>query len=537
MMRRGKFFYFTLIIAMTVIMMRCFWLATGGNAARATSVVGSRRNELLLYRTKGVIYDENMELLAGGQPCWYLIINPRDFDQENLNVILQYSKAQRSVVAEKLKKETPFVLMSEERPTAMAGVLLVKGVGRYSGVAQHLLGYLDQMGEVGLSGIEKEYDEFLELFSSSVSVRYSADALQGAIAGLGIEAEAADELSGGVVLTLNKPLCEALERAMEKHVDCGAAIILDCRNGEVKALCSAPGYEEKNIADYLNSSNGELINRALGAQTVGSVFKIIVAACALEAGMEDFLYNCEGGIQINDWTFACHQHEGHGDVGLKEAFAQSCNSYFIALGQLLGYERIAEMAKRFGYGEELLLSDELKSSCGNVPKNDGALALANFCIGQGALTASPLHVALMTAAIANGGVLPSPNLIKGLYLDGELREEEAAVGTRILSEETAEILRQFCVYTVEEGTGQNAKPSVGSAGGKTASAQTGVIKDGTEKLNVYFTGFYPAENPRYVITVFAEDGASGGKTCAPVFREICNFIAENNLTDEETVVY
>ena len=108
MMRRGKFFYFTLIIAMTVIMMRCFWLATGGNAARATSVVGSRRNELLLYRTKGVIYDENMELLAGGQPCWYLIINPRDFDQENLNVILQYSKAQRSVVAEKLKKETPF---------------------------------------------------------------------------------------------------------------------------------------------------------------------------------------------------------------------------------------------------------------------------------------------------------------------------------------------------------------------------------------------------------------------------------------------
>lgn len=537
MMRRGKFFYFTIIVAMTAIMMRCFFLATGGNAARATVVVGGRRNELLLYRTKGMIYDENMEPIAGGQPCWYLVINPRDFDQKNLNAILRYSKARRSIVVEKLKKETPFVLMSKEQPIAMAGVMVVKGVGRYSGVAQHLLGYLDQRGEVGLSGIEKEYDEYLELFSSSVSVTYSADALQGAIAGLGIETEAADELSGGVVLTLNKPLCEALEQAVNKHIDCGAAIVLDCRSGEMKALCSAPSYEEGRIADYLNSNNGELINRALGAQTVGSVFKIIVAACALEAGMGEFSYDCEGGIQISNWTFACHQHEGHGKVGLKEAFAQSCNSFFIALGQLLGYDRIAEMAERFGYGREILLSDELKSACGNVPKNDGALALANLCIGQGALTASPLHVALMTAAIANGGVLPSLNLIKGIYLNGELKEESPSVGMRILSEETAESLRQYCVYTVEEGTGTNAKPSVGSAGGKTASAQTGTIKNGTEKLNVYFTGFYPAENPQYVITVFAEDGASGGKTCAPVFREICDFISENNLTDGETVVY
>ena len=71
-------------------------------------------------------------------------------------------------------------------------------------------------------------------------------------------------------------------------------------------------------------------------------------------------------------------------------------------------------------------------------------------------------------------------------------------------------------------------PNSGKAGGKTSSAQTGIIKDGVEKLNVYFTGFYPAEDPRYVITVFAEDGISGGKTCAPVFRELCDYISLNN---------
>ena len=87
----------------------------------------------------------------------------------------------------------------------------------------------------------------------------------------------------------------------------------------------------------------------------------------------------------------------------------------------------------------------------------------------------------------------------------------------------------MCIQCVEVGTGKNARPALGGAGGKTASAQTGKFKnDGTEILSTYFSGFYPAENPKYVITVFASDGKSGSATCAPVFKEICDFIGQNH---------
>ena len=93
----------------------------------------------------------------------------------------------------------------------------------------------------------------------------------------------------------------------------------------------------------------------------------------------------------------------------------------------------------------------------------------------------------------------------------------------------AQKLHDLCVGTVEDGTGRSAKPQVGGAGGKTSSAQTGVYgEDGNEILNTYFAGFYPAEEPRYSIAIFAEDGESGGKTCAPVFKDVCDFIAEND---------
>lgn len=515
-----------IMMALTGIIFRVFWLSIGENAERAETVINSRESSLLLYNTKGLIYDENLNPLAGDQPCWYLVVNPRDFQKEDLETLCTLTGKTQEALQEKLKKETPFVLQSETQPPSMPGVNIFEGVSRYSGVATHLLGYLDSAGEVGLAGVEKEYNDYLSLFSSTVTVSYSTDAVRGAIAGLGIETVDTAISDNGLVLTLNKELCSALDSSMAEHIGIGAAVVMDCKTGAIKAVSSRPDYEVTQIASYLDSANGELINRAFSAQTVGSVFKIVVAACALEAGLEDFTYSCSGGIMINERTFSCHDHSGHGELGLQEAFAQSCNTYFIALGQLMGYDRIAEMAERFGYGSAIEILGSMASSSGNFPVKSSSLSLANLSIGQGELTASPMQVAVMTAVVANGGVLPATHLYKGLYLNGKLKtDSENSEGTRILSEEHAEKLQQFCVYTVEQGTGQSAKPSGGTAGGKTSSAQTGIVENGVEKLNVYFTGFYPAEDPQYVITVFAENGVSGGKTCAPVFREICEFLS------------
>jgi len=527
MIRRTGVFYLGVAAAMIGLIFRIFGLSVGDNAFRAETVYANREGHLTLYRTKGLIYDENLIPLAGGQPCRYLVVNPRDFPKENIVSLAQLCGVDHSVLLEKLKKETPFVLKTFETPEEMTGIHIFEGVSRYSGVAQHLLGYLDSADEVGMSGIEKEYDQYLDLFAETVSVRYKPDAIRGAIAGLGVEECPSEITQNGVVLTLNEGLCRELERSMDEHIEKGAGIIMDCQNGEIKAIASRPGYNESKLFEYMDSTEGELINRALSAQTVGSVFKMIVAACALEKNVEDFKFFCDGGIMIGEHTFACHEHSGHGEVLMKEAFAQSCNAYFIALGQLLGYECLSEMANRFGYGKSIELLGSIKASGGNVPDQNGNLSLANFCIGQGELTASPMQISVMTAVIANGGILIEPSIYKGLFLNGNLKDQsQPKEGRRILSAEHAEKLKEFCIYTVESGTGKNAKPEIGSAGGKTSSAQTGIVENGKEKLNVYFTGFYPAEEPRYAITVFAEDGISGGKTCAPVFRSICDYIAQ-----------
>lgn len=536
--RRGSLFYLALIMAFSALLLRTFGLSTGEYADRAKAVMGNRETDVLLYNTKGLIYDRGLIPLAGDQPCYYLLVNPRDFQAENLAQLAALSQRDPEELKEKLKKETPFVLKSQEQAEAMPGVYMYEGTERYSGLSRHLIGYLDGAGEVGLAGVEKEYNDYLSLFSSSVKVSYNADAVRGVMAGLGVGRAEGEKTKNGLVLTLDAALCRALEEAMSGQIEKGAAIIMDCRSGEILAATSRPDYEEENISGYLNSSDGELINRAFAAQTVGSVFKIIIAACALEAGLEDFRHACGGGIVIGDLSFACNNHSNDGELGLEEAFAFSCNSYFIALGQLLGYDRIAEMAERFGYGEAISVLGSMTASSGNLPPKSSNMALANLCIGQGDLLASPLQIARMTAAVANGGVLPSVTLYKGLYLGGERKEAETIENNnRILDSEIAEKLQKYCVYTVEKGTGKQAKPSSGSAGGKTSSAQTGIMENGEEKLNVYFTGFYPAEDPRYVITVFAEGGSSGGKTCGPVFREICDFMAENGLTEGKTVVY
>ena len=164
-----------------------------------------------------------------------------------------------------------------------------------------------------------------------------------------------------------------------------------------------------------------------------------------------------------------------------------------------------------------------------IPENEGTLSLANLSIGQGELMLSPVEVARITAAACNGGYLVSPTAYYGTYIDGRMGDSsEYNYKSKILSDETAQKLRQMCVYCVTDGTGTAAASENITAGGKTASAQTGKFNEnGDEILNTYFTGFYPAEDPEYVITVFACNGESGSRTCAPVFRQICEFIAEN----------
>lgn len=529
--KRSGFVYITLIALLSALIIRIFYISCGFMNPDIKSVAGSRSAKITLYNTKGLIYDRNLKQLAGNQKCKYLIISPREFDKSNINYLSQITDTPIEIINNKLKEEGVFVLKTFMSPQSIKGVYIFDGATRYpeSSVCQHILGYLDSDGIVGVSGIEKAYNEELSTFNSRVTLNYSADATRGIIAGLGFNQSAEEsEITNGIVLTLDKKLAEFSEKALKKYVNEGAIVIMDANNGEILSLSSFPTFEQENISSYTDSSLGELINNAITNQTVGSVFKIIIAASAMINNIDSFTYNCNGGISVENRTIICQNNNAHGYQTLEDAFSNSCNSYFIALGQLLGYDRIVETAELFGVDSSIELCKNIYSSSALIPENRGTLSVANLSIGQGELMISPLSITRITAAICNGGFLVNPQIYKNMYINGKnINEPDYNYRTQIVSSSIAEKIRKMCVQCVEIGTGKNAMPNHLGAGGKTASAQTGKYIDSKEILNTYFTGFYPAENPKYVITIFAKNGKSGSQTCAPVFKEICDFIHEN----------
>ena len=160
----------------------------------------------------------------------------------------------------------------------------------------------------------------------------------------------------------------------------------------------------------------------------------------------------------------------------------------------------------------------------------GAAETANFSFGQGSLTATPVQLACLVSAAANGGGGVTPRLVRGVTADGERLSLETARYDPIpvFSQRAAAAVREGMIGVVEHGSGTAAKPDAGGAGGKTASAQTGQFVDGKEIVHAWFAGFCPAEEPRWAIVVFVEAGESGGDAAAPVFREIAQALEEQS---------
>jgi penicillin-binding protein 2 len=184
-----------------------------------------------------------------------------------------------------------------------------------------------------------------------------------------------------------------------------------------------------------------------------------------------------------------------------------------------------------GFGSSTQLAQGIVGASGVLTEEELLYGgeLANFSFGQGRLTATPLQIAAAVAAIANGGNLHTPQLVLGLTSDGITIDQpcEPYVSGRAMSTQTSDLPRKMMVQVVENGSGAKAKPEVGGAGGKTASAQTGRWNgEGKEEVQAWFAGFYPALSPRWSIVVLCENGGSGGDRAAPVFRQICSSIAE-----------
>ncbi len=522
MSRRVIAFYCGLVLVFGLLFTRVASLSSGDTLAQAAEVQSSRTINVLTERA--FIYDRYLRPLVGAEEVESAVVFPQLMEGE--------AQARLSALspeyAGKMAAAVPFTVTDAPDWLAGSGVYPFQSRKRYAdgGLAAHLLGYTAD--GAGVCGAELAFDEFLSTHGRSVSISYKADGtgsvLKNTVPTLTLSGENSTD---GVVLTIDSEVQRRAEKALASHVESGAAVVMNVKTGEILAAASCPAYDVGNLAASVTDDRLPFLNRAFAAWPVGSTFKLLVAGAALDAGYSaGWKYTCTGSTDVHGKTFACHWAYGHNEIDMATALKFSCNTYFINLALNLGPERIQEAAANLGFGVRDVFADGWETADGHL-QSLSELAnpadVANFAFGQGTLSATPIQVAKLVAAIANGGYAVTPKLWLGTLEGGALTETEDCVKNRVFTEETTAKLRAMMVQVVEEGSGTGAMPVAGGAGGKTASAQTGVYReDGTEVVEAWFAGFWPAREPRYAIVVLAEGMESGSEWAAPIFRDIAN---------------
>lgn len=484
---------------------------------------------LTLSSSYGNIYDCRLRSFTNSERENIAVVNPAVSDIARL---LPYI-ADKEEFSEKLRHGSPFFCEISE-PVTAEGILSAEIPKRYSEKqsAQHIIGY-SRDGQ-GVSGLERSFDEFLHSFVSRRQAVFTLD-------GLGEVRSPAElrldgEIAGGVVTTLDRDLQRIAESVFDEYIaagkaEKGAVVILDPYTCEIKAMLSRPDFSVYNLSESMDDENSPFINRALTPYSVGSAFKLSVAAAALDSGIsEDFTYDCRGSIDIDGTEFHCHNRDGHGELDMKGAVRESCNTYFIALTREMSPAILHDKAALLGFGKSFFLADGLVSPSGSLQdaeQLENAGERANFSFGQGALSATPLQVAVMTCAFANGGRVGIPSLIKGTTSDGITIDgiyERAYINA--VTPPSAEKIRTFMMSAAMDKADSLACPAGMTAAAKTSTAQTGRYDEhGDEITESWITGFFPAENPLLTITVLVEDGKGGNKSAAPIFCDIIEKIA------------
>lgn len=398
----------------------------------------------------------------------------------------------------------------------------------------HVIGYINRSENKGEYGIEKVFDDILK-FNDQYSIFLEMDNKRKIIPGAGFAVVDNKKSSypNGVKLTIDYHIQKIVEMEMDKNNINGAVVVAEVKSGDIVAMASRPNFVQDNIDAYLDKDNMELYNKAIQVSyPPGSLFKVVVLLAALEEdpNIVDKVFYCKGYDTINDVTIRCNKANGHGYISLMNAFSKSCNSIFIQIGQNIGSEKIIDMAKRLGYGEKINIG-LLEETTGRLPTGQELIgpSIGNISIGQGKIEVTPLQVTNMMLILANNGVKKDLSIIKGIindegYLVKDFKRNE---DESIISSDTAKIVRDYLREVVKSGTGSSMDlEEIGGACGKTGSAQA--VLNGENTIHGWFSGFFPENNPKYVITIFVEEANSGSKSAVPIFENIAKEIYVKN---------
>jgi penicillin-binding protein 2 len=531
------------------------------NRIRVRSIVAPR----------GMLYDRHGVLLVDSRPTFRLAVVPRELvdrqsEMARLSILLQIPVSELEGPLRDAPVDSPWpvgiragltfddVTRVEEWRAELPGVVVeVEPRRDYpSGpLAPHVIGYVREAGagkrreprdrrgdRAGQSGLERLLDDVLR-------GRDGGEAVEVDSSGRAMRTLWRTEPRPGadVVTSLDRRIQAAAERALGEAP--GAVVVMDPRDGDVLAMVSSPSFDLGRFAgplqrdewlDLVRHPHHPLLNRAFqGQYPPGSIFKLVVAAAALEEGVitPSATLSCPGEIRIGNRGFRNWRHEDQGPMTLERAVATSCNTFFYQLGLEVGAERIARYARAFGFGEAagIELGGE---GAGLVPTPRGpdhAIArsslsgdTANLAIGQGGLLVTPLQVARFFSALANGGMLWRPRLIHRIGGDegAPVLVGPEAAGRVELSGAVFAVLRHSLWSAVNQGGTASAAAVPGlDVAGKTGTAQ--IVRDSDPargQEHAWFAGYAPAGDPRVVVVVLVERGGSGGHVAAPIAREI-----------------
>lgn len=368
------------------------------------------------------------------------------------------------------------------------------------------------------AGVESFYSSTLLDISSSLSDR------------LGELFNHAKHVGSSVQITVDAQLQAYIASQFPQGYS-GAVCVLNYRTGEIMAMVSMPNYDP-----YGADSSGEgvadtaYLNRCLqGLYTPGSIFKIVTLASALDydPNVVDQTFTCSGTWDYQGGSIVCMSgRTAHGEMTLERAFTRSCNVTFGKLAYQLGADRLRATAERFGFNENFKFGDFVvyNSSFPQSMRNMNGLVWAG--IGQGEVLVTPLHMAMISGAVANGGQMMQPYLVEEVKTSaGQVRRRGASkVYRRVMSEETAQTIAKYMYETVRSGTASRAAISGYTVCGKTGSAETS--DDKTKETNAWYTGFVYSDSCPYAISVVVEEGGAGGQMAAQLAAKALKYAVE-----------
>ena len=523
MRKRAVWLYSLLSVCLLLLTVRILSVTAKEYSSAAAE---NSRKTVFIAESRGKIYDRSMKPLVDCEEELVSVFTPSIKSKQILSRLLGEERAQ-----EIIESKRPYVSKTDENVNDES-ICTFRVPERYpqSALACHLVGYVDPKSKNGVSGIERGYNTYLKENAGSLSASFGVDASGGVLRGVKRQINNENFSSrAGVALTLDSKIQQITESALENsRIKSGCALVMHVESGEILSMASVPKYDRNNIAKELERENAPLVNKALRAYSVGSVFKSVVAAYALECGIDESTkFTCNGEYRVGNAVFTCYNCKKHGEQTMRQALENSCNTYFIELSKMLETDSLLMFCRSLGLSAQTKLAEGITGEKGCLPESD-LLCLpgerANFSFGQGKLLITPVQMLAVYHAIATGYYV-KPTVLFGLAnSDGLVIKESREDKRCVLSEKTVKKMRSLLASVVSKGNAKTAKSKSFKLAGKTGTAQSGVFDGEREVCRTWFAGFFPAANPHYIAVVLNEDGEGGAVDCAPVFKEIAENI-------------